>query len=633
MFIMVAAWRHTDRKLTVDERMGLAYSDAATSITITSLTDALAFCIGSITPLPAVRVFCLYAGVAITFDYLFQITFFGACMVYTGQRESKGKHCFTCQKVLPRQLAPNRCYTVCCAGGFSKECHQKDTATFDRQFSNGAAMHTLEHSSIVKPSSSEHYNLSNANNNHQYAETASSNESVSSKTTSSETDLESEQAITYFFRKYYAKFILSPPVKIFVVFLFLGYLALSVWGCLHVQEGLQLKDIFADDSYARKYYQQQTEYYTEYGATVSVAITTEQRYWDADVQEKIESITLDFENSQYVQGPRHTESWIRDFTTFLRTVTRNATFDRDTFIHILRDDFLTLPQYARYKHDIAFNSENTTIESSRFVVMSTQVVESADETRFMLEMRQKSDSAILPVKSFSPTFILIEQYIIVVPNTIQNLLIATACMFLVALLLMPHPVCAIMVTVCIITIETGVIGVMSLWGVKLDGISMINIILCIGFSVDFSAHITYAFITSKGTSGNDRAAQALHTLGTPIFLGGLSTILAICVLSTSPAYIFRAFFRTMFLVMSFGLLHSLVFLPVLLSFLSPCLPRKKDVQDFHIDRFTPSADYYMPVPKADKVESRGRRDPDEVLILYDGRVISLDQSSAKETVL
>ena len=46
MFVMVSAWRHTSIYLNVEERMGLTMKDAAVSITITSVTDALAFGIG-----------------------------------------------------------------------------------------------------------------------------------------------------------------------------------------------------------------------------------------------------------------------------------------------------------------------------------------------------------------------------------------------------------------------------------------------------------------------------------------------------------------------------------------------------------------------------------------------------------
>lgn len=45
-FVLLAAWRRTDPKKSVVERMGETYSEAAVSITITSLTNFISFIIG-----------------------------------------------------------------------------------------------------------------------------------------------------------------------------------------------------------------------------------------------------------------------------------------------------------------------------------------------------------------------------------------------------------------------------------------------------------------------------------------------------------------------------------------------------------------------------------------------------------
>ncbi|VDM55358.1 unnamed protein product [Angiostrongylus costaricensis] len=53
-FLMLAAWHDTPRHLDVVDRVELSMRHAAVSISITTLTDALAFLIGAIAPLPAV---------------------------------------------------------------------------------------------------------------------------------------------------------------------------------------------------------------------------------------------------------------------------------------------------------------------------------------------------------------------------------------------------------------------------------------------------------------------------------------------------------------------------------------------------------------------------------------------------
>lgn len=65
---------------------------------------------------------------------------------------------------------------------------------------------------------------------------------------------------------------------------------------------------------------------------------------------------------------------------------------------------------------------------------------------------------------------------------------------------------------------SGVLGYMALWGVNLESVSMITVIMSIGFSVDLSAHITYAYVKAEAKTTNEKAITALETLGWPVFL-------------------------------------------------------------------------------------------------------------------
>ena len=153
--------------------------------------------------------------------------------------------------------------------------------------------------------------------------------------------------------------------------------------------------------------------------------------------------------------------------------------------------------------------------------------------------------------------------------SIQSISIAAGIMCIVSLIFIPNPVCSLWVAFSILSIEIGVIGYMTLWGVNLDSISMINLIMCIGFSVDFSAHISYAYMSAHGKSADERVRYCLHALGLPILQGGFSTILGVSTLYLAPSYIFVTFFKTNFLVIFFGMVHGIFLLPVLLSLFGP----------------------------------------------------------------
>lgn len=102
---MLAAWRRTSVKLSVPERMATMLSDAAVSITITSVTDVVSFVIGIFSPFPSVQIFCKYSGLAVLFIFIWHITFFAGCMALSGYCEEKNLHSIFGYKVLPVSVA------------------------------------------------------------------------------------------------------------------------------------------------------------------------------------------------------------------------------------------------------------------------------------------------------------------------------------------------------------------------------------------------------------------------------------------------------------------------------------------------------------------------------------------------
>ena len=110
---------------------------------------------------------------------------------------------------------------------------------------------------------------------------------------------------------------------------------------------------------------------------------------------------------------------------------------------------------------------------------------------------------------------------------------------------------------------------MTWWGVNLDGIALINLIMCIGFSVDFSAHICYHYMSEEDKRPEERISASLYALGLPIIQGAVSTILGVFGLAFAPSYLYVTFFKMVFLVIFLGAAHGLVLLPVLLSLFGP----------------------------------------------------------------
>uniref|UniRef100_A0AAY4A3W1 Patched domain-containing protein 3 n=1 Tax=Denticeps clupeoides TaxID=299321 RepID=A0AAY4A3W1_9TELE len=519
MFIMISCWQKTKVKNEVEERMADTYKDAAVSITITTLTDVLAFYIGLLTPFRSVQSFCTYTGTALLFCYFYNITFFGAFLALNGKREEANRHWLTCSVVpSPEEVI-----------------------------------------SSIHDAPREQSKCSSCNVGGAY---------------DPDTGTEEEIPCNYFFKKVYGPFLMHNLTKAFVVLLYAGYLAASIYGCLQIKEGIDLKNLATDGSYVSSYYDNEDKYFSEYGPNVMLIITDKNfQYWNEIARHNLTSCINEFEKSEMVQSGAII-SWLRAYVAYGNTASLNLTDER-VFLQNL-PPFL---QVSGFSPDV--NISGGTILASRMFIQTVNVSTALDEKNMLNFMRQTALSChselAVELMVYHPAFIYYDQYAVIVTNTIQNIVVATLTMLVISLLLIPNPLCSLWVTFAIASVIVGVAGFMAFWDVNLDSISMINLIICIGFSVDFSAHISYAFVSSQEKTANEKAIEALYRLGYPVMQGALSTIAGVVVLAAAPSYIFRTFFKIMFLVILFGAAHGIVFIPVFLTFFGACA--KNHVED------------------------------------------------------
>ncbi len=494
---MISCWQKTDVDKAVEVRLAETYKEAGVSITITTLTDVLAFYIGLLTPFGSVQSFCMYTSTALLFCYIFNITFFGACLAFNGRREKGNRHWLTCMRV-PEATGDAK---GCCVGG----AYDKNTRK------------------------------------------------------------EFEMPMDSFFKNYYGPFLTRVWVKVLVCLIYAGYLAVSIYGCFQIQEGLDLKHLAADGSYVGDYYDNEDEFFTDFGPNVMLVIKDEHfQYWNPIVRESLDLCLANFQNLTMADSGIPPVSWLHVYV--------NAGIDvgSETQFKSHLTAFLNLSGFSQ---DVNFT--NNQIHASRMFVQTVNIRTAIDEKNMLNAFRETAvecGKLQTPVDLivYHPAFIYFDQYAVIITNTIQNIVVATCAMLVISLLLIPNPLCSLWVTFAIASVIVGVAGFMALWDVSLDSVSMINLVICIGFSVDFSAHISYAFVSSEKSSADEKATDAITKLGYPIVQGAVSTIAGVVVLAAAESYIFRTFFKIMFLVILFGAVHGIAFIPVFLTFLGTC---------------------------------------------------------------
>lgn len=307
-------------------------------------------------------------------------------------------------------------------------------------------------------------------------------------------------------------------------------------------------------------------------------------YSNREVQSKVDILTGQLENTSYVTSSDYTESWLRSFLEFYDRNSEyiNGTIDTEqSFIKTLKESWLfpTNP----FSLDVKFNDNGTKIIASRMLIQAVNITDTNHEKVMVQDLRQICKDSPLNVSVFHPYFVFFDQFELIRPTSLQALIIGAFIMMVTSFIFIPNMLCSFWVAFSVISIELGVTGYMALWDVNLDSISMINLIMCIGFSVDFTAHICYTYMASKMKTPAARVREALYSLGLPILQGSSSTILGVVALLLAQSYIFLVFFKMIFLVIFFGAMHGLFLLPVLLSLFGPgsCSACPEEDDDFH----------------------------------------------------
>ncbi|XP_012787438.1 patched domain-containing protein 3 [Sorex araneus] len=496
VFIMISAWQESGYSENISQRLSDIYFKVAVSITITSLTNVLAFYTGVLTSFRSVQYFCLYTGTTLIFCYLYNITCFGAAMALDGKREV----------ICVRQLQ-------------------------GKELIPGQRWYSLKKCCCLPPDSDQ----------------------------GKEADL---HLASLFFRNYFGPFITHPVSKVFIVLIYVLYILCSIYGCFRVKEGIDLRNLASDDSYIKPYFDVEEENFSHYGPRVMVVITKPLDYWNKDTRGKLDKCLKDFEDNSYVDG-NLTEFWLKAYVGYLEMQSKDPNNEEVFFDEL----FIFLRSQDRFLFDVSINPRPTLeVLSSRAFIQTIGVSSSTNKKKMLIQLRSIAEQCEIPLLVYSKEFIYYDQYAVVIENTIRNVIVASVIMFFVSLLLIPHPLCSLWVTFAIASVIVGVTGFMTFWNVNLDTISMINLVVCIGFSFDFSAHISYAFVCSSKPSANQKSIEALYKLGYPVLQSAVSTIIGVSVLAVAKAYIFRTFFKIMFLVMVFGAFHGLIFIPVFLTF-------------------------------------------------------------------
>ncbi|CAJ0937600.1 unnamed protein product, partial [Mesorhabditis belari] len=520
MFIAVAAWHNTEIEFpgnsekVLKERMVGAMSEAAVAIFITSATDVFSFAIGTFTDIKAVEGFCAMTAACMFFTFFYQVTFFAALLVLSAKTQLNGRNsCIPCVKAA------------------------------DIQESSLAKLKKISQQQLGNPS--EQANL----------------------------PIKAFGFMGTFFRDVYVPILLNFWSKIVISIAFIVYLMISIYGITVMEQGLDYEKLLIETDPLVEALRTEIQLFHG-GDQIEIAIVNAPDMTKQENRDLIEKIVQQFESTSYGIGKKGTTVWTREYEKYANMTGSYLNDDHDSWVIGVYEWSQLFAFYKLWSQDFVWsnssNPEELRLISFRFRIGVTDFSTPSDLVAVTGELRSvATEYPQLNIITYQQSRSIADQLNVILPSTIQNDSLAIVCMVIISLLFIPNPLCTLWITIAIITIDIGVIGLLSLWYVKLDPISMVTIIMSIGFSIEFSAHITHGFMNGVNLTPKERVIDSMERLAWPVVHGSLSTILGVTVLAFINSYMVLVFFKTIFLVLIIGVFHALVLLPIVLEVTHP----------------------------------------------------------------
>ncbi|KAK7351808.1 hypothetical protein VNO77_11517 [Canavalia gladiata] len=564
MCILVHAVKRQQLELPLEGRISNALVEVGPSITLASLSEVLAFAVGSFISMPAIRVFSMFAALAVLLDFLLQVTAFVALIVLDSLRaEDKRVDCFPCIKV--RSFNPDPDIGIGqrkpgLLARYMKEVHAPILSIWGVKIVVlaifvGFALASIAMSTRIEPGLEQ------------------------------EIVLPRDSYLQGYFNNVSEYLRIGPPLY-FVVKNY-NYSSESI----HTNQLCSISQCNSD-SLLNEIARAALVPDTSYIAKPAASWLDDYLVW---VSPEAFGCCRKFTNGSYCPpddqptccAPGESScvsvGACKDCTTcFRHSDLHNDRPSTTQFREKLPWFLSALPSadcakggHGAYTSSVELKGyDNGIIQASSFRTYHTPLNKQVDYVNSMRAAREfssrVSDSLKIEIFPYSVFYMFFEQYLNIWKTALVNLAIAIGAVFIVCLVITCSLWSSSIILLVLAMIVIDLLGVMAILNIQLNALSVVNLVMSVGIAVEFCVHITHSFMVTSGDRDH-RAKEALGTMGASVFSGiTLTKLVGVIVLCFSRTEVFVIYYFKMYLsLVLLGFLHGLVFLPVVLSIFGP----------------------------------------------------------------
>ncbi|VDK86837.1 unnamed protein product [Litomosoides sigmodontis] len=365
--------------------------------------------------------------------------------------------------------------------------------------------------------------------------------------------------------------------RIFVACFIVVYCIVALHGVMQIKVGLTSEKLFSYDSPLLPFVKLQTEIIFKEGGQVAVFVNNPGDMRKPEIIPEIMRLVNDFEHATGSIGSASTHLWFIPYLSYVGIQEHGEIGFKYKYL----PEFMKLHEYHSWNSFVNLglpedcqNEKPACLQKFFFSTGFRNAVQWSERLQLLQEWRKIANRySKFNVTVHEPFSMYADQLLTIVPVTKSTVIFAFVVMALVLTTFTPSITTIVSSALSIISINLGVLGSLTYWDIDLDPISMATILMAIGFSVDFIAHITFHYYKGQTKGKRERLKHALKSIAWPMTQAGISTILCLCVLGVIQAYMVKVFVKVVIIVVILGLLHGLIILPVVFG----AIPLRKQI--------------------------------------------------------